>query len=133
MIDLVAISPALRDPTVFATFVQKVLDATVWLNEQTLRAFPRYPRLYYSGVRFQPEPDGYESIVDCVQLLKVGHGDCAHLCAWRVAELRVRDQNPATVRLIWTIKDDTRMFHVMVRHADGTVEDPSKVLGMGHR
>jgi hypothetical protein len=132
MIELQLTSPLLRTPTVFAEAIRRTLDAVVWLNEQTLRKWPQIPDLYKSGVYFQPEPPGTESIVDLVQVLRTGHGDCAHLCAWRIAELRVRENVQATCRLVWLIRKDVRSYHVMVRFPDGTVEDPSKVLGMGH-
>lgn len=59
--------------------------------------------------------------------------NCDDLVSWRIAELRNAGE-AAKVRLKWQF-DPTRgarMYHVLVRRANGQVEDPSKRLGMGN-
>lgn len=58
--------------------------------------------------------------------------NCDDLVSWRIAELRNAGEN-AKVRLKWQydVSRSSRMYHVLVRRADGTVEDPSLRLGMG--
>lgn len=136
--ELVLKSPLLGEPLVFADTVRKALDAVVSLNCQTLEKFPRAPRLYsgHPTIVFQPEPQGYDSIVDLCEVIRKGHGDCAHLAAWRKAELQVRDGEPeASLRITWLVKTPRpglrkRLFHVQITRADGSVEDPSVMLGM---
>lgn len=115
----------------FATIVSYLLETIVTVNRVSLRLNPKLPKLYASGVRYANEPSGYDSFVDIYKILQCGHGDCAHLCAWRVAELRYEGER-ATIRVEWRDWKDGRpkLFHVLVRRADGTIEDPSALLGM---
>lgn len=91
--------------------------------------------LYESGVRYQMEPPGEEEWLDIPSLYKQGWGDCEDLACARVAELRY--QGIAAVPCIKSRQvakssgDALTLVHVMVLWPDGTVEDPSKILGMG--
>lgn len=123
------------------------------VNIETFKVHP-FPPLYKSGVRFQNEPEGVEEFCDAWIVRQRGHGDCAHLCAWRIAELRLQGIR-ATIRISWMPRrDGKKLFHVLVRlpsptafrhgkHCricwaprqewnpnDLTVEDPSHLLGM---
>jgi hypothetical protein len=57
--------------------------------------------------------------------------NCDDLAPWRCAELREAGE-PAKIRVQW--KRDARtgqkLFHILVRRADGSIEDPSLKLGM---
>jgi hypothetical protein len=91
------------------------------------------PPLYQSGVVYQEEPadQGFESFDDAHVCYQRGWADCDDLGAWRCAELRESGEN-ANIRITW-MKHPTRtgrLYHVTVRRADGTIEDPSKKLGM---
>lgn len=87
------------------------------------------PPLYVSGVRYAPEPnagDGWEEWADPWTVHRRGWGDCDDLVAWRLAELLAAGE-AATVQVVGT-GDGHRWgprFHVRVRRADGTLEDPS--------
>src|SRR5262245_54466558 len=109
----------------FGRWVQEQLALMVAVNRLHIRA-KRVPLLYSSGVRYRSEvPD--ESYVCALTCYEQGWGDCAHLAAWRCAELReMGDQ--ATVRVTWRKR---RFFHVQVRRGNGSIEDPSERLGMG--
>lgn len=123
-------SPLLRrsDPE-FARIVRSLLEAVAQANCSFLDAYPDTPPLYRSGVVYQAEPEGVEEFRDIPAVLELGAHDCASLCAWRVAELR-RAGERAAFRLIWFRVPDGRMFHVQVRRGNGTIEDPSALLGM---
>lgn len=130
-------TPKLRQSLAFAVYVKQLLGTLVGVNCLALLLDPSLPDIYKSGVRFQAEPKGYESFVDLHEALKAGHGDCAHLAAWRCAELRVRKGIPASLRVIWQYDPKTklRIFHVLVRRPVCRVyplglEDPSLKLGM---
>jgi len=93
------------------------------------------PRLYSSGTRFQNEPwaGRFENIASVAVVLQRGWGDCDDLVAWRIAELR-NDGIKATARIYWrehpTPRGPMRLYHVQVRHPDGEIEDPSRLIGM---
>lgn len=73
--------------------------------------------------------------------------NCDNLCAWRAAELRAAGIRAEPVIKWQHIPREVAlqlgypaniippgglsMVHVLVRHPDGTIEDPSKLLGMG--
>lgn len=150
LIEVVASGVLTDHPLLFASYVRGLLASTVMANVLTLVADPAIPLLYDSGCRFIREPKGKESFVDLNEVRRKGGGDCAHLCAWRVAELRARYNCPATLRVEWQVDEarKIRIFHVLVRRPDlmyarvppgsrvfkrdvrGVLEDPSAALGM---
>ena len=94
------------DDGALAGIANCLLEGVIWNNRYLMRRYPgRLPPLYESGVRFRAEPwasmpaavvgpggmrpmGPIEQFAPYVVLLKRGFGDCAQLCAWRVAELR---------------------------------------------
>jgi hypothetical protein len=88
-----------------------------------------YPPLYESGVRYKNEPrDVWRH---CADVLGEKWGDCEDLSAYRAAELRVSGEDPgAAVR---TYQSGPGRYHAIVRRGDGSLEDPSRELGMGSR
>lgn len=100
-----------------------------------LLAYPngQVPRLYESGVFYQtPEsPCGGDVWQDIPTLLKRGFGDCKDLACYLAAERCVFDRIycKPIVRRRW-ISDDFALYHVVVMYPDGSIEDPSEVLGM---
>ena len=86
------------------------------------------PTLYSSGVRYQREPRGVEEWLTPLQAIERGVADCEDLAAWRAGELRASGADPgATVAIVRT---GPRTLHAVVRRSDGSLEDPSRVLGM---
>lgn len=90
------------------------------------------PPLYASGVRYATEvcrapavPGACERFLTPAQCYAEREGDCASLASWRAAELLVRGERaraiPQRSRAGW---------HVVVVRADGSIEDPSRILGM---
>jgi hypothetical protein len=110
--------------------LETLVEALVAANMAFLEAFPRTPLLYESGVRYLEEPRGRDDWQDIPETLaRDKTGDCEDLAAWRIAELRFRGEaaNPAIraslIRGVLT-------YHVRVRRSDGSIEDPSRKLGM---
>lgn len=121
-----------------------VLEHLVALNAATLTHSPRIPAIYQSGVRYARESDLARTGRDVAgidprsgeveerfnhlsRVLEIGAGDCDDLACWRAAELRVRHGIAAQA-----VPYRTRggSYHVVVRYPDGTIEDPSIILGM---
>ncbi len=89
--------------------------------------------LYESGVYYQSEPPGEEEWLDIPSLYRQGFGDCEDLAAALCAEYRC--QGIPAVCCIKHKRHDTpngvvTMVHVMVLMPDGSIEDPSAMLGM---
>jgi len=114
-----------------------VLSNRALIHEAKMRGSP-LPRLFSGVVIYENEPENQvDELVDIPTLIKRGHGDCLHLSAWRVAELR--EDGEARARIVVSrqrkflkpgASAPARIFHVLVRRGNGTKEDPSKILGM---
>ena len=111
--------------------IKALLDAQVKINQLYLRTHS-VPPLYQAGVRYQEEPDNGLEEFACVEpVYRRGWGDCDDLAPWRCAELRNAGE-PAKIRIQWKRQRNGRkLFHIVVRRGDGTIEDPSLILGMG--
>lgn len=125
-------SPGARvRPAVFARACRRAILGCALANRIAIR-LGEVPPIYKAGVRWKAEPKGVESFVDAVTVWEKGHGDCAHLAAWRLAELLERGEK-AGIHIYWRAKrkGKPRLYHVCVRRQDGSIEDPSRKLGMG--
>lgn len=113
------------------TTLTSALEGLTALNATLLQRHP-LPPLYQSGVRYRVEQPvrigGYpvEDWANAHDTFAKGHGDCEDLACWRAAELRL-DGIPARAVAIRT---GPRMYHAVVLHPDGNIEDPSRRLGM---
>ena len=106
------------------------LAALVELNVVFIRMY-RCPLLYSSGVRYQREgkkADGsyFERWLTAPEVIRYGHGDCEDLASYRAAELRIAGDS----RAIAIPVPSSIGWHIVTRHGDGTIEDPSRKLGM---
>lgn len=145
MINVVVNTSGERDPwlsssRMFALVIRVLLEAVVQIDQLYLKTH-KVPPLYLSGVRYKSEPENWVKLGNlCVKrveefasipaILERGHGDCDDLGPWRCAELRNTGEK-AKMRVVW-VKNakGEKMFHVVVRRANGAVEDPSHKLGM---
>jgi hypothetical protein len=119
-------------PYVGARELAIALDAATAWNVAALRAHP-LPGIYEAGVRYQREPmcrtDGVEHI--CEEFLTAhevyarGAGDCDDLGPWRAADLRLQGEHAQAVP-----RPSAAGWHIVVRRADGSFDDPSARLGM---
>jgi hypothetical protein len=122
--------------------IKVLLDAQVRNNLAYLSLHRNVPSLYASGVRYKNEPEGQtfnglpaEEFALIPVVLSRGHGDCDDLAPWRVAEL-IHAGEPAKIRVQWKARRNAdgsqgrKYFHIVVRRANGAIEDPSALLGM---
>ena len=122
--------PLLKRSRFLGTFIKPLLDALVVVNRLYLRSH-HVPPLYKSGVRYLQEPaDGKpEEFAAIPVVLARGWVDCDDLSPYRVAELQEAGEK-ARIRITWRRVGKRRTYHVLVRRADGRIEDPSRLLGM---
>lgn len=102
------------------------------VNREWLETYPGTPELYTSGVLYKLELST-ENWQDIPTTLLRGFGDCEDLAMWRCAELQLEGIN-AMPYITWrqTPQGNT-IYHALVRHPSGLIEDPSRALGMhGH-
>jgi hypothetical protein len=105
--------------------VRGVLRGLVEASYEQMRCRP-LPALYASGVRYQREP-GREEWQTAEETYGRKHGDCEDLTAYRCAELWIAGERGARPHCY---APRPGLIHCVVRRADGTLEDPSKRLGM---
>jgi hypothetical protein len=89
------------------------------------RAGRRLPAIYESGVRYIRRDAG-ERWQTPTETMRRGGGDCEDLATWRAAELRLHGE-PARVIVY---RSAPGVLHAVVRRGDGSIEDPSRRLGM---
>jgi len=106
-----------------------LLDALVAIDVWSRRIWP-FPSVYDGAVRYEAEPDGFELWASSPALFARGIGDCEDIAADRAAEL-VLEGVPA--RAVLSLESRTPVedrWHVLVELPDGSLEDPSRALGM---
>jgi hypothetical protein len=101
-----------------------MLEGLVLVNVALLDLNP-LPPLYRSGVSYEREK-GTENWLTCAQVFARNAGDCEDLCCWRAAELRRAGDDAEVI----VIRGGVDLWHVLVQREDGTLEDPSRILGM---
>lgn len=109
--------------------LQDAVDGIVGRNLAQM-ASGDIPPIYESGVVYEREtrsapPVGVERFQTARDCYLLGHADCDGLAPWRAAEA-IRDGERARAEVI----ESPSGYHVRVRHEDGSVEDPSALLGM---
>ena len=121
----------LRKSRVLGLAIRPLLKAAVLIDQLYLQLHPEVPLLYHSGVVYREEDltKGYEDFAIVPAILRRGHGDCDDLGPWRCAELRNSGEN-ADIRVEWKKTRKGKLYHIVVRRGNGTIEDPSKILGM---
>ena len=106
-----------------------LVAVNLWCLRRARRMRRGYPPIY-RAVCYEPEPLGQEVWQSIPAMYQRGVGDCEDLTCARVAErIAVGDAcRPA-------LKPQRRpngsiLYHVVIENPDGTIEDPSKPLGM---
>jgi hypothetical protein len=139
-------------PEVVAALTRAHLEVVVLQNRLLMRKHGgRIPQLYESGILFRIEPwaSTVQHFANCLEAIERGHADCKVLCCYRLAELReaapTKEQAARyRLKLYWRIFNDEdplhegvgskqsrktmRIYHVQVRHPNGAIEDPSRLL-----
>jgi len=105
--------------------IECLLEGLVRLNlSQRRRGLA--PPIYSSGVRYRREERGREDWQSARSAHRSGFADCEDLASWAAASHRLVGVNArAVVRQV-----RPGLKHVIVELPDGTIEDPSKRLGM---
>jgi transglutaminase-like putative cysteine protease len=85
----------------------------------------RLPPIYKAGIKYSAR-DPEERWQLPSETFARRRGDCEDLAVWRAAELRVRGEHARVV----VRRTGPHVLHAVVMRADGTIEDPSKRLGM---
>ncbi len=113
--------------------LEDYLSTLVRRNVRLLQAYPAIPPLYQAGIRYQHEPPGVEKWQAIDRMLVTKLADCEDLACALAAELIVRrgDKKAKPVLTSRPMGNSARMYHIRTQHGDGTIEDPSRVLGMG--
>jgi hypothetical protein len=113
-----------------------LLEALILADSLMLRTDSSLPFLYDAGVRYEAEELGDDDWRDVLAILDHAGGDCEDLASWRVADLRVRLSEPSarphvtSSQVVHPTEGPYTLYHIQVLRADGSVEDPSKLLGM---
>lgn len=131
----------LKQSRMLGLAIKPILDALVTDDQLYLRVH-HVPPIYESGVRYMEEPVNQaklgggptyrvEEFAAIPAVIERGWGDCDDLAPWRCAELRENGE-AAKVRIQWkkNVASGQKLFHIVVRRADGRIEDPSLLLGM---
>lgn len=108
--------------------LEAFLEGMTALNTAIIRA-ENLPSVY-DVARYKREPRGREEWLHAAKVAARGTGDCEDLAAYRAAELRVREGEPARVAVVRT---GARTLHAVVERADGSIEDVARALGMRGR
>lgn len=122
----------LRHSRMLGLAIKPLLDANVKINRLYLATHPQIPSIYRAGVIYREEDprQGYEDFAIVPAIVARGWGDCDDLAPWRCAELQNAGEE-ARIRIQWKrAQSGNKLFHIVVRRADGTIEDPSLILGM---
>jgi hypothetical protein len=115
-------------PGALEALAEGLVRLNVWLFAYADDHDRAAPMLYESGVVYRREPSGrewWETSRDVIGIAAHRTGDCEDLAAYRVAELRYVFNEPARVRVV---RNSRGNFHAVVQRADGSMEDPSRIL-----
>lgn len=106
--------------------MNRAMDVLIALDMVYLNAHRNEKPLYRAGVRY--DDPGVLAWYTTPILYNKGKGDCKSLTGARVAELRVTGEDPKAAAHFKQVT--RRMWHVLVKRGDGSLEDPSAKLGM---
>jgi hypothetical protein len=114
--------------------LDQALEALTRINVLLMRAWQarghRVPSVYelsaLRGFRYKPEPRGREWWQTFVDNIGEGSGDCEDLASHQAGYYRVNGLPADAVAR----RTGRRMYHAVVRHVGGAIEDPSLPLGL---
>lgn len=110
--------------------LQCMLDALTDIDARYLRKHPETPAIYASGVRYEEEPPGQEDWQDVATTIRMGVGDCDDVAPWLAAQKRVAGLDARPTFKDQVLSSGSTLYHILTMNPDGTIEDPSRVLGM---
>ncbi len=114
--------------------LNRALEVFVRINVLLMRAWqarghqvPSIYELAAGGFRYKPEPRGREWWQTFVDNIDEGSGDCEDLAGHQAGFYRAELAIPA--RAV-TKKTGAHVYHAVVEHPGGAIEDPSLPLGL---
>jgi hypothetical protein len=110
--------------------IRDLCEALIAIDRRYLARNP-VPALYDVGIRYKEQPEGVEDWYDIPTAIYEGRCDCKSLACWRIAELRNAGVNATVDVMPQAIEGGMWLYHIRVVFPDGTIEDPSLILGMG--
>jgi hypothetical protein len=115
-----------QDKANYLGLIDCIVEINLWCLSQW-----SFPSLYDSRVLYASEPWGQEVFQTVPALYLRGLGDCEDLVAARVSELRNHGYYAkANMSQSGRSPSGGRLFHFTVLHENGSIEDPSRLLGM---
>jgi len=108
----------------------KALELLYTADVEYLRQHPETPGIYEAGVRYQREPIPAEVWKTPPYCIADGYADCEDLACWLAAQRFVREGIDARPAYTFKKIGNLSLYHIVVKLPDGTIEDPSKKLGM---
>ena len=113
---------------------QILILALLWSRELKRRPLPDF---YSLKLRYCPEPtsNAAEEWVDPYVVMERGYGDCDDLVIFRLGQILAASNwsladgtgtLPAWPCIAW--ERGTGNYHVLIRHRDGSTEDPAKIM-----
>ena len=124
----------IRMPYSDAKSLSIALDCSTAWSMRQMQSVPPVPPLYQAGVVYRREPSCRAesgALRICEEFLTARcvvdrrAGDCDDLGGYRAAELQLSGENARAIA-----RPSAAGWHVVVRRADGRIEDPSALLGM---
>lgn len=110
---------------------EAVLNGLAQANAIAWRTW-NLPRLYNGSVRYEREPKGRREVWKGIKaIFRDGFADCDDLSAARAGELQASGKD--TGARVYIYRSGPRTLHAVVRRSNGSIEDPSRVLGMGRK
>lgn len=119
---------AVPEHLVSAPVLNAALEATTRLDEAMLASGSPTLADARHRVRWRPEPPGQEHFDHLGEVLRRGAGDCDDLAPWHAASLRHTGIDPGAEAIVK--RSGPKSWHAVVRRSDGSIDDPSKWLGM---
>jgi hypothetical protein len=132
-IDLFADAQRREQSELVLRYLLEVLCAA---NVLYLQQHPHTPGIYQSGVRYAAEEPACktcpfpEEWLAIPYVLAAGKADCEDLACWRVAELLMQGVPARPGFSYRMLSPQLAMYHIFVVLPDGSIEDPSRKLGM---
>jgi len=125
-------SPGKKNYKLAHRSLEVMLHALYLIDVEWLQRHPETPWLYESGAYYEVEPVGREDWQDWPTTMRRKSSDCEDLANMRASELFVRQGIKARPSFIWKMRPSgANLYHIQVTYPDGSVEDPSRRLGMG--
>jgi len=113
------------------------LEGLTLANQAYLRTHPDCPHPYnVAGLQWEMEPIGQEDWQSIPYILERKRADCEDLACYLAAWHRERNGIAAIPDFTHRdVREPTTggmvsLYHIVVRHPDGRIEDPSRKLGM---